>query len=541
MPASAATAQASPGDLPRRILWLLSLYRLLVPLVLLLMQRLAYAPWSLVIPGPGLFLPACVAYLGVAALLLVEPRLKWPSLRSMALVNAFVDSAGLALILYASGGVASGLGILLVLPVMAMATLAGPRTALVVGAIASISVLAQQVFVDLFQRMTATDYATAAVLGAVLFAIALSASPIANRLHENEALVRRQEVDLANLADLSQHVVQRFREGLLVIDSSDRVRLINESASRLLGSINIRPEAPLGEISLRLLHLLESWRQSGGAGGSTDRTFASADGARMVRADFAPLGKAAPAPVLVFLEDTSVLAEKVQQRKLAALARLSASIAHEVKNPVGAMSHAGQLLAESEGLSVEDRELTQIIRRNANRVSAIIDNVHQLSRGDTHLEQLALQSWIEEFQVEFCDTMQFPRERLHVSGPAPDIDVRADPDQLRQIVWNLCENAIKHAIGESQDQSIELKYGRMLLNNRPFLEVCDRGPGVPLEQTERIFEPFFSTGRGTGLGLFLARELAETSGATLLYEARAGGGSIFRIIFSDPERWEKRA
>jgi two-component system sensor histidine kinase PilS (NtrC family) len=455
-------------------------------------------------------------------------------------VNASVDSAGIALILYASGGVASGLGILLVLPVMAMATLAGPRAALVVGAIASISTLGQQVFVDFFQRMSGTDYANAVVLGGVLFAIALSASPIANRLHENEALVRRQEVDLANLAELSQHVVQRFREGLLVIDSSDRIRLINESASRLLG-VNIRPDAPLGDLLPRLLQLLESWRQCGGAGSSTDRTFASADGARMVRADFAPLGKEAPAPVLVFLEDTSVLDEKVQQRKLAALARLSASIAHEVKNPVGAMSHAGQLLAESEGLSMEDRELTQIIRRNANRVSAIIDNVHRLSRGDTHLEQLSLQSWIEEFRVEFCDTMQFSGERLQVNGPAPDIDVRADPDQLRQIVWNLCENAIKHALGESPDQPIELRYGRMLLNDRPFLEVCDRGPGVPLDQTERIFEPFFSTGRGTGLGLFLARELAQTSGATLLYEARTGGGSIFRIIFSDPERWEKRA
>jgi two-component system sensor histidine kinase PilS (NtrC family) len=243
--------------------------------------------------------------------------------------------------------------------------------------------------------------------------------------------------------------------------------------------------------------------------------------------------------VLVFLEDTSVLAEKVQQSKLASLGRLSASIAHEIRNPVGAMSHAGQLLAESPGISPEDRRLTEIIRTNADRVSTIINNVLRLSkREEAHVERLSLQAWCEELHEEFCETMQWPRERLLTDGPAEDIEVRADASQLRQIVWNLCENALKHGVRESPDQVVEIKYGRMSATARPFLEIMDRGPGVTPEHAERIFEPFFSGGRGTGLGLFLARELAQTNGATLLYEARAGGGSIFRLVFADPRRWE---
>jgi two-component system, NtrC family, sensor histidine kinase PilS len=134
--------------------------------------------------------------------------------------------------------------------------------------------------------------------------------------------------------------------------------------------------------------------------------------------------------------------------------------------------------------------------------------------------------------------MQWPRARLTVGGADADVEVRVDPDQLRQILWNLCDNALKHAVQDNPERGVEIRYGRMAPNARPFLEVADRGPGVAPEHAERIFEPFYSGGRGTGLGLFLARELAQTNGATLLYEPRAGGGSVFRLVFADPRRWE---
>jgi two-component system, NtrC family, sensor histidine kinase PilS len=551
MPATAETSPAAPAapaahaDLAWRVVGLLNLYRLLVPVVLLGAFSLAGQSLA-VVPHRGLFLAACVLYLTAAVLLVVARRLRWSTLRLVALVNSSVDSTAIGLILYASGGVSSGFGILLVLPVLAMATLAKQRDALLIAAMAAIAVLVQQFFVGLGSPIRFSDYTTAGVLGVVLFGIAVLAWPLANRVRESEATMRRQEVDLANLAQLSQYIVQHLRESILVVDHQDRIRLINESAARMLGDEKAYPDALLGEASPRLLYLLERWRQSTGDTGifpAAEQTFVGADGAQIIRAHFAPLGTSTPTPVLVFLEDTSLITEKVQQSKLAALGRLSASIAHEIRNPVGAMSHAGQLLAESPHLEAQERRLTEIIRSNAERVSSIIDSVLRLSRREeAHLERLPLQAWSEEFYEEFCDTMQWPRERLQMSGPSAEIEVRFDPSQLRQIAWNLCENAMRYAYADRQvlsaDCAIEMRCGRLGSNGRPFLEVADRGPGVAREHIDRIFEPFFSGGRGTGLGLFLARELAQSNGATLLYEPRHGGGSVFRLVFADPRRWE---
>jgi two-component system, NtrC family, sensor histidine kinase PilS len=541
-PAIHPSSSGAPSDLAWRVIGLLSLYRLLVPLVLLAMLAFAGPGWTLVTARPGLFVAAGVAYFTAAVLLVIARRLRWSSLRIVALVNASVDALAIGLILYASGGIASGLGILLVLPVFALTMLSGRRDALLIAAVAALAVLTQQVFVNFIAEAPTTDYTTAGFYGAVLFLIALFTWPLANRLRESEALVRRQELDLANMAQLSQYIVQHLRESLLVIDTEDRIRLINESAAQILGDQNAYPDALVGEASPRLLYLLESWRNAAGASGAVpavEQTFTSADGAGVIRANFAPLGTSDPGPVLIFLENTSLIDERVQQSKLAALGRLSASIAHEIRNPVGAMSHAAQLLAESPNLADEDRRLTQIMRSNADRVSGIIDNVQRLSRREqARIERLSLPAWTEEFHEQFCETMQWSRERLTLTGPASGLDVRVDPNQLRQILWNLCENALKYAVGDDAIQQVEIRYGRMSGSARPYLEVADRGGGVAQENVEKIFEPFFSGGRGTGLGLFLARELAQTNGATLLYEPRSGGGSVFRLIFADPRRWE---
>ncbi len=552
MPTASATilpgpSLAAPTGLAWRVVGLASVYRLLIPPVLLLIQWLTGAAFLVRVPSPDLLVTVCVGYFTAGVLLIVTRGLSWPSLRTIALANAAVDAAGISLILYASGGVSSGLGILLVLPVGAMAILAGSRDVFLIAALAALGELAQQIALGVQGIAPTSDYTTAGVLGGILFIIALSVWPVANRLRESEALVRRQEVDLANLAQLSQYIVQHLRESILVVDAQDHIRLINESAAQILGDRAAYPGALLGESSPRLLYLLESWRRHSDSAPDPTQTFVSAEGGRIVRPHFAPLGSAEPAPILIFLEDTSVIAEQVQRSKLAALGRLSASIAHEIRNPVGAMSHAGQLLAESPELTGEDKRLTEIIRANADRVSTIINNVLQLSRREeARLERLSLHGWIEEFREEFCATMQWPVERLVLHSPeaaalagGADIEVRADPGQLRQVLWNLCDNAIKHAVKDRADGLVEIRCGRLTTTARPFLEVSDRGPGVPPENVERIFEPFFSGGRGgTGLGLFLARELAQTSGATLLHEPRPGGGSIFRLVFADPQRWE---
>jgi two-component system sensor histidine kinase PilS (NtrC family) len=230
----------------------------------------------------------------------------------------------------------------------------------------------------------------------------------------------------------------------------------------------------------------------------------------------------------------------VQQSKLAALGRLSASIAHEIRNPVGAMSHAGQLLAESPNIGPNDRRLTDIIRSNSDRVSTIISNVLQLSRREsTKPARLSLGDWLDEFLPEFCQTMQISAAEIRIREESDDdLEVLVDPSHLHQVVWNLCDNAIKY--GETRGGiKVEITLSRLGPSARPYLEVADRGSGIDAAVADRIFEPFFTDRKGgTGLGLFIARELCQLNRAVLLYEMRSGGGSIFRVVFSDPQRWE---
>jgi two-component system sensor histidine kinase PilS (NtrC family) len=522
-----------------RVLAVLNLYRVLVPLVLLGLYSLGGAR-GFAVYSAQLFFGAAIFYLcfGLVSVVLVRRRLASANIQTI--LQAAVDMFVLILLLHTCGGVASGLGVLFLVPVGALAFLLPPRSALFLAAVAAIAILVDTIWQQLGGTTTdINSYATAGLLGAVLFATAGAASFAAGRMRESEALVRQKDVDLANLAELSQYIVQHLRESLLVVDAADRIRLINESAAEILGDNNAIPGALVGEVSPRLLYSLSTWRQRE-LDENSPSSFVAADGARVIQPHFAPLGDT-PGPTLIFLEDTSLMAERVQQGKLAALGRLSASIAHEIRNPVGAMSHAGQLLAESANIGADERRLTDIIQSNSERVSTIINNVLQLSRREaTKPTRLSLGDWLDDFVDEFSQTMQVNKAQLGIYEEADDLEVRFDPGHLHQVVWNLCDNALKY--GETRGGiSLEIKLGRLNPSNRPYLEVSDRGTGIELQAIDRIFEPFF-TGRkgGTGLGLFIARELCQLNRAILLYESRNGDGSTFRIVFSDPQRWEEK-
>lgn len=539
-----STADAPPaapsGDLAWRVVGLANLYRLLLPPVLFALYLFTRPTPTVGGTNPQLFVLVCVVYWALGALFAFGGRGHWPSRRVLVLAHTLLDTAAVAALLYCSGGGASGLGILLVIPVGAMALLAEGRGAFANAAIAALGILLQQIASVALGTAPSSDYPLAGMQGAVVFLVALMAWPVSTRLRESEALVRRAVLDLANLAQVSQYIVQHLRESILVVDPDDYIRLINESAAQVLGEADAVPGALLGEVCPRLLYLLSTWRANDVLDPGADaQTLLAADGARLIRPHFAPLGDSNPSPVIVFLEDTGEIAAKVQQTKLAALGRLSASIAHEIRNPVGAMSHAAQLLAESPGLSGEDRRLTQIMQANSSRVSGIIDNVLQLSRREAPKPQeLTLAAWTARFRDEFCATLELPRTQLQIDAASGDVPVRIDGSQLHQIIWNLCQNAVMHALPTAGAAGIQLRYGRLGGVGRPYLQVTDRGPGIATADAERIFEPFFTRAqRGTGLGLFLARELAAANGATLLYEAREGGGSVFRVVFADPSRW----
>jgi two-component system sensor histidine kinase PilS (NtrC family) len=535
---------AEPGlpetsnDLAWRVSALVNLFRLLVPLLLAGLY-FTITPPPVGQAHPALFAGALTGYFVYAALSIGSVKRRWPDLSLLTFVNVCADVIAIALLTYSSGGMNSGLAALIILPIGAASFIVRQRLALMFAAIAALALLAQQAFTSLSGRGDAGDFTAAGVVGALVFIVTLGVGPLARSLRESEERVRQREVDVANLAELNQFIVQHLRESILVVDSNDVIRLINESAALLLQRGPVKSGTPLGEVSPRLLYLLDTWRRHTYDWQLSSLTMLASDGGSLIQPHFVSLDRSG-GPTLIFLEDTTLIVERVQQSKLAALGRLSASIAHEIRNPVGAMSHAAQLLAEAPTLSPQERRLTDIISNNGARVSTIIDNVLQLSRRDsTRQERIELNGWLGEFLAEFRQTSQLDEETVQQLPSDEEIEVRVDPSHLHQLMWNLCENALKYGRREGQAPRVELRTGRIATSDRPMLEVLDRGPGIALNDAERIFEPFFTGDKGgTGLGLFIARELAQCNRAVIVYEPRGGGGSIFRVVFADPQRWE---
>jgi two-component system, NtrC family, sensor histidine kinase PilS len=521
-----------------RVLTLVNLFRLLAALLLTTMF-LAITPTRVGQAYPELFIGTIAAYFAYALLSIAAVKRRWPEVNIQTMAGLCVDVVAIAALTYASGGTTSGLASLMVLPIGAMSFLVRQRLALMFAAVATLAVLGQQALTTLAAAADGSDFASAGIVGALIFIVTLGVGPLARNLRESEERVRQREVDVANLAELNQFIVQHLRESILVVDAHDTIRLINESAALLLNGASVPQGTPLGEVSPRLLYLLDSWRRRSDDWHLATLTMLASDGGTLVQPHFVSLDSSGKGPTLVFLEDTTLIVERVQQSKLAALGRLSASIAHEIRNPVGAMSHAAQLLAEAPSLSTQERRLTDIITNNGERVSTIINNVLQLSRRDTtRPERIELNAWAGEFLAEFRQTSEVDGRAIRFD-PAGELDVRVDPSHLYQLLWNLCENALKYGRRDDNDAPVELRTGRITTSDRPFLEIVDRGPGIAQADAERIFEPFFTgSSGGTGLGLFIARELAQCNRATLIYEPRTGGGSVFRVVFADPQRWE---
>ncbi len=529
------------SDLTWRVLGTLNLFRLLLATVLLGLFFAGGEPRLFGDRYPSIFSAVAAAYLMFAIVSGLAIKGRWVSAGPQTITQVTVDIGAIVILMHASGGISSGLGGLLVVFVGAGSLVLPMQVPAFFAAIAAIAVLGEQFFSQLGGVSDTSNYSAAGILGAIIFAIALAARPLSRRIQFSEALARQRGVDLANLSELNEYIVQHLRESIVVIDGNNCIRLINASAAKLLDADPDCHGRNIGETSSDLAAYISKWRNDSDSSSHIDLTMNAEDDSGLIKAHVAPLGKehARTGPVLVFLEDASLMNARVQQSKLASLGRLSASIAHEIRNPVGAMSHAGQLLAESEGMSADDLRLTEIIRTHAERVSHIIDNVLQLSRRESSQpERFRLGPWLNDFAQEFSRTLELQEGELSSTAADDDLEVRMDPSHLRQVLWNLCDNAVKYA-SETGGILVELQTGRTTRTGQPYLEVLDQGHGVDPATADKIFEPFFTArSGGTGLGLYISRELCELNRASLSYHSREPGGSIFRIVFADPDRWE---
>ena len=493
-----------------------------------------YTPFGEV--HPGLFLSSSVVYAIISLTAVFAIHWRKPDYESQATLLSFSDITLLTIVMHASGGLASGLGLMLVVAIAGTSLMLGKRLTIFYASLATIAVLLEHSWSWLTGASGAENemmqgFPQVGLFGIGLYATAFFGYLLATRLRATEELAQRRGVDVANLTQLNELVIQRMQSGVVICDPQGSIRLINQSALKYLGIHNeADKKSSLNEISPDLAIQLFQWLGNSAVNRGR-KVFTSPVGYTLLPR-FVSLGDK-NAVKLIFLEDMAILKQQAQQLKMAALARLTASIAHEIRNPLGALTNAAQLLGETMDTdNAEEKRLVKIIEEQSKRMNVIVQNVTQLSRRDRiNPVQLELDSWLEDFLRQYSETVSVPREAF-VAHDINDIKVCVDPDQLYQVISNLCQNALRHSPPFTGTPLIKFQGGRDG-EDRPLVDVIDWGAGVNPDIADNIFDPFFTTTpKGTGLGLYIARELCEGNGASLNYHPGEGGvGSRFRVTF----------
>jgi two-component system sensor histidine kinase PilS (NtrC family) len=472
------------------------------------------------------FTYASVVYLALAVAFHVTLR-RAPAYFNLQLtLHIATDIVAVAVLMYASSGIRSGLGAMLLISLAGAALVSRGRLMLFYAALASIAVLLEQSYWVLVEDQSTANFLQPGLLSIGYFATALITNRLARRLILNERLAKQRGADLADQLRINRLIIRDVQDGVLVVDANGLVHLHNPRAADLLG--RAVPElSQIDAFSEELAQRLAAWRAGQGPGSVSMQI---SDSGRLVRGRFVSAGVAGGAFSLVFLEDLSKLQEQAQQLKLAALGRLTASIAHEIRNPLSAITHAGDLLYE-EQRSPQKERMVQIIRDNARRLERMVHDVLQLSRRDrVQPELIRLRQFLLTFVEEFArNEGQIPSESFAVQAGG-EVTVEFDRAHLNQVLWNLLHNAWRHC--RRQSGSVRITASRRA--NRVELHVIDDGEGVPKALQVQLFEPFFTTfASGAGLGLYIARELCAANGASLEY-LDTGSGANFRIVWQEP-------
>ncbi len=477
----------------------------------------------------SLFLYTSAGYILFSSLTLLLVQLRYPHFSWQLTIQIIGDIVFFAIMLYASGGLQSGLGSLLLISLAVAGLIGRGRMGLFFAAIATICLLLQETYSLLTVHAYTAQYSQAGVLCIAYFAIAWLAHQLVKRSLVSEQLAQERGIDLANMAEVNQLVIQDLHEGVLVIDKYGNIRQHNTYADKLLnltsftndpGSLKLSDHIP--EIANRL----SNWQDSNNLNSDLLRLGHSN---ALVRTRFLPIQSDFRNGFVIFLEDMGRIQAQLQQLKLAALGRLTANIAHEIRNPLSAINHAAELLEEEQLEQNADPRLVRIICDNTQRLNKIVHDVLQLNRRNiSKPETIDTVEFIDKFLEGFCHTENIDRNVFVVSSPKNYL-IHFDRDHLNQVIWNVCRNAWRHC--RKQANSIRIELCTTSNNdNTIYLDIIDDGTGVKPQQIKQIFEPFFTTAAtGTGLGLYIARELCEANQASLEYIDGSSCGH-FRII-----------
>ena len=448
--------QVETSTVPDSLLKVYAYYRAILAVLLLVMYLTGIALKILGSENPQLFLITTSAYtfLCLITLFYFRSHPHGPSTQLLFFI-LLTDMVAITLMMHASGGLESGLGFLMLAIVAAGSIFVAGRLSLLLAATASIFVMTETLSTILLLNKNQEAIFPAGILGILLFITALVFQILTQRIRAAQTIASKTAIESARHQKLNESIVKRMHTGIVVVDSNDNIQLINSSAVQLLGGQ--APGKPLGinqtiRLIPPLLKQLERWRTYPWL-----RTpiFKATSSSQELQANFTSLHQGAAKQTLIFLEDTRTLAQQAQQLKLSSLGRLTGSIAHEIRNPLGAISHASQLLSEQPSSESQDK-LIDIINRQCNRVNQIVENVLQLSSQKTPaFQKLWLLQWLKKFRMEYLGYHQ-PLTIIEIESDGQDTQIFFDPSHLTQILTNLVDNGIRFSQQSCDQRWIKL-------------------------------------------------------------------------------------
>ncbi len=547
-----------------RSLQTLNATRVVIALVLLV--YLSIDSRGVRVVGQYLYLKICLVYLALSIGFALSAVYLQRRFMLQLLSQIACDLAIISLLYLAGGGMRSGLAILYLFPLAGLAILAPLVVALFCASLVTLFLLGDSTW-QIFLTDSDRDVMQSGLYGAAFLAAVLVVNRMAAKLIGQEELASQRGVEIGVQQAVNRLVMANIGDGILVVDPEGQVYAGNPAAAQMLGLVGpeLRFRLSAAVTLAPLAQAYADWRADASRATAfltikpfNDATLEGLSAAWSARRDLAAHLKVrfAAADVqglgvercVIFLQDVTAIENQAQQLKLASMGRLTASIAHEVRNPLSAIGHANALMAEDLSDPVHQR-LLKIVSVNVARVNRMVEDILQLSRkAQPHTEPVALDVLLAELRAEFIDIHKLAPDILGLAV-APGTEVRFDALHLREVVLNLLNNAVRYASGGPDSIRLDLVRDKA---QRLELHVQDDGPGISPEVRAHLFEPFYTTSsKGTGLGLYLARELCLNNEARLDYEYRFdsrdsadGGPSLsgrFVITFAWPGQKQGKA
>lgn len=520
-------------SIPRRELYFFALYRLLVASLLC---ALVFSPLSMMVGQAhhvGLAQWVSTSYLLISAGLLFWGRNeRW--LQTIVFWSVLADIVAAVLLSHALPGSSAGISMSLLFNIAAAGLLLPLSRAMLVALLASGASVLEFGWTYLENVDNSRTLAELAMFVTSYLSLAFICYQIGNRTRRTQQLADQRGAEVANLFEVNELIIRRMRTGVLVVDIDGRITLANEAATALLGDLEgtlATERVTLASASPELARRLQRWR---GGWQEEEVALQLAPEQAEVLPRFARL-LADSDMTLVFLDDTSVVSKRAESLTLSTLGRFSASLAHEIRNPLAAINYATQLLEESNDLGDADRRLLQIIHQQCQRTNGIVESVLALARRErANPENLDLVTFVRRFVLEYRQSLSLETDSLEAVIREPSVPALMDSRHLHQVLTALVHNALKY--GRMAEEPARVRIRVASGERHAVIDVMDRGPGIPDAIAAQLFRPFYTTSEhGTGLGLYIARELCRANQAQLDYVSVPAGGACFRLTLSVPK------